>query len=505
MKNRLLLAGALVCSTFGSAISLIPAQGAGAADVQVTNCNDSGSGSLRQAVLDAQPGDIISFALSPSCSTIALTSGQIEISNSVTIDGPGGGALAVSGSNQSRVFQIDTGATVSISGLTIEDGSAADEGGGVLNNGDITLTDMSVSNNTMTGNGHGGGGIDNLGTLTLVNSTLTGNVASGGSGGGIADQGTATISDSTISGNSASIDGGGICCPGTMTLTDSTVSDNTASNGAGIENGGMLTVSNTTITGNSDVGGGGAIFTIGGSVTVTSSTLSGNSNEEGYGIIQDNCCSVTLSASIVANSTGGPDCAGVSDGGYNLADDTSCGLSSANHDLPATNPDLGPLQNNGGPTETLLPASGSPAIGVIPLGTTLNGIQVCPRTDQRGLASEGNCTMGAVEGGGGFQITTTSLPNATPGEAYGPVTLSTQGAGMSTPPHVTSIKWAGVSLPTWLTLSSAGVLSGSPSNKLHPKTRSIKVSATEVVRTVNGNTTVKTKTTVEATIPLTVT
>ena len=75
---------------------------------------------------------------------------------------------------------------------------------------------------------------------------------------------------------------------------------------------------------------------------------------------------------------------------------------------------------------------------------------------------------------------------------------------MSTPPHITSIKWAGVSLPTWLTLSSAGVLSGSPSKKLHAKTRSIKVSATETVVTVNGNTKVKTKTTVETTIPLTV-
>ena len=86
------------------------------------------------------------------------------------------------------------------------------------------------------------------------------------------------------------------------------------------------------------------------------------------------------------------------DDGYNIDDDGTCGLT-ATTSLSDTPAGLDPsgLQNNGGPTQTILPATGSPAIGAIPTGTTLNGVQVCPRTDQRGVASVGNCTIGAVE------------------------------------------------------------------------------------------------------------
>jgi hypothetical protein len=87
----------------------------------------------------------------------------------------------------------------------------------------------------------------------------------------------------------------------------------------------------------------------------------------------------------------------IRDGGYNLDDDDSCGFSPVNHSQSGVDPDLGPLQEDGGPTETLLPALTSPAVGVIPNPTTLNGVQVCPRVDQRGVASVGNCTIGAVE------------------------------------------------------------------------------------------------------------
>ena len=99
-------AGLLLLSTVFSGVT-IAAIPAGATTPVVSNCNDAGPGSLRQAVLDAKSGKTIVF--STSCTLIALTSGQIRIRNSLTIQGPGLGALAVSGSNQSRVFQFRPG------------------------------------------------------------------------------------------------------------------------------------------------------------------------------------------------------------------------------------------------------------------------------------------------------------------------------------------------------------------------------------------------------------
>ena len=106
-----------------------------------------------------------------------------------------------------------------------------------------------------------------------------------------------------------------------------------------------------------------------------------------------------MAATIVADSGTGLDCVGTTtDGGYSIDDDGSCGLSAANHSISdSTTLNLGPLANNGGPTETVLPADTSSAVGVIPPDTTLNDVEVCPRVDQRGVASSGDCTVGAVE------------------------------------------------------------------------------------------------------------
>ena len=131
---------------------------------------------------------------------------------------------------------------------------------------------------------------------------------------------------------------------------------------------------------------------------MTDSTLSGNSATYGGGGIVNDTGTVNVGATIVANSPSGDDClgSGIADQGYNIADDGSCGFT-ATASINGVNPLLGTLANNGGPTETLLPASTSPAVGAIPTGITLNGIPVCPRSDQRGVASVGNCTIGAVE------------------------------------------------------------------------------------------------------------
>jgi hypothetical protein len=160
----------------------------------VLNLNDSGPDSLRAAVAaaNANPGaDAIDFA---TTGTIALTTGQLEITDSLTINGPGAGALTVSGNDASRVFNI-TGSTtdVDIRDLTIAHG-ASDSGGGIYNAGTLTLTNSTLSNNAAYGYveldaydssyhifGGSGGGIYNAGTLDITGSTLSNNAAVGGS------------------------------------------------------------------------------------------------------------------------------------------------------------------------------------------------------------------------------------------------------------------------------------------------------------------------------------
>src|SRR5262245_36428232 len=151
----------------------------------VTNLNDSGAGSLRQAVLDANahPGpDVINFASGLS-GTITLTSGQLMIFGSVSINGPGSG-LTVSGNDASRVFSISApplfGRPVSISGLEITHGKAG-QGAGILNFGaSLTLDNVVLSNNVAqraSGEARGGGILNLAGKLTVANSTFTDNVA----------------------------------------------------------------------------------------------------------------------------------------------------------------------------------------------------------------------------------------------------------------------------------------------------------------------------------------
>ena len=167
------------------------------------------------------------------------------------------------------------------------------------------------------------------------------------------------------------------------------------------------------MSGNTANGGGvgGGIFNVS-TMTLNSSTVSGNTAGDGGGLV-NNAGSTTLDATIVAANTDtlslGPNCfvggGSVTSDGYNLTDDatgTACGLN-ASTDKVNVSPDLGPLADNGGPTLTQLPGAGSPAIGAIPSGTTLgtapSTVTVCPRTDQRGVASDPgfNCTIGAVE------------------------------------------------------------------------------------------------------------
>ena len=203
-----------------------------------------------------------------SGNTATYFGGGIENDGTLTITDS-----AISGNTATYSGGIENRGTLTITDSAIS-GNTADSGGGIENDGTLTITNSTISGNTA----HFGGGIYNDGTLTLTNSTISGNTANS-YGGGIENYGTLTITDSTVSGNTAnSFGGGGIDNIGTLTITDSAISGNTAnSSGGGISNSGSgtLTLTNSTITGNTANSFGGGISNWG-SGTLTNSTISGN-------------------------------------------------------------------------------------------------------------------------------------------------------------------------------------------------------------------------------------
>jgi len=284
--------------------------------ILVTNTNDSGPASLRNALAVAHNGDTIDAT--GVSGRILLTSGALQtnsfFNNNVRIIGPGAGKLAVDGNATSPVFEnFATGVT--ISGFTITQA----KGGAIIN--------------------HGGGG------LTLSNSSVVRNDASGSSGGGISNTGGVLIvRNCTISGNSA-LNGGGIY------------------NLGGILHTATLRISNSTLSGNHAFNGGAicsfAVHFARTSVSVKNCTISGNSATQGafiYGGAQ-------LRNTILNVGSSGQNIFGtVTSLGYNLASDNGGGFLTGPGDQINTNPMLGPLQHNGGPTLTHALLPGSPAI-----------------------------------------------------------------------------------------------------------------------------------------------
>ncbi len=234
----------------------------------VSNLNDSGSGSLRQAILEANENagdDTISFSNELN-GTITLTTGQLSITDSIIIDGPGANVLAISGNNASRILKIDPGTigTVSINGLALKNGfvTSGNGGGGIIiNSGTVTINEVLLSGNSAN-DGGGGGGIRKFGpgALTVSNSSLSANTAidefDQGDGGGIRiDQGKGklVIVNSTISGNKSANGGGLTFDDGSLIISSSTITGNTAINGGGgIHNGfnSILTIGNSIVAGN---------------------------------------------------------------------------------------------------------------------------------------------------------------------------------------------------------------------------------------------------------------
>jgi hypothetical protein len=288
----------------------------------VTNLLDSGLGSLRDAIATAAAGDTIDFQSNLSGS-ITLTSGQLTIDKDLTISGPGSSVIKVSGNLASRVFAV-TSSTVVIGGLTIADGrSPTDRGGGI----DSLLSNLTVTDSLLIGNsasGMGGGIMNEGGTpLTVINCTLTGNSAFDGAA--IWSNGPLTITDSILRGNSTSRDGfgGAISNFGNATLTSTTLSGNTASAGGGILNSnvGTLVLIDSTLSGNTALnttlgaGIGGGIYTEGGSVTATNCTFSGNSADRLGGGIENSFTTLTLTSCTLSGNSAGSVGGGIFGGG----------------------------------------------------------------------------------------------------------------------------------------------------------------------------------------------
>ncbi len=217
--------------------------------------------SLREAIAVAASGNTITFAAPLFDTTqIIRVNGQLLIAKNLIVTGSAANLLTVrniaANSLTSRVFQINSGFTVGLSGMTITGGNTNNVGGGISNGGTLTLTGVHLTNNV----GGGGGGIENSGTLTVINSTISNNtVNSSLRGGGIENTGTLTVTNSTISGNrvtSGSANGGGIWSAGvSVTITNCTITDNEAAGGAASASGifrfaGAITVRNTIIAAN---------------------------------------------------------------------------------------------------------------------------------------------------------------------------------------------------------------------------------------------------------------
>ena len=459
-----------------------------ATTVTVTNTNDSGPGSLRQALADANDHDTITFSVT---GTIGLTSGELLVNKVITISGPGAASLALDGNGNSRVFHIGSRRPVSISGLTITNGNGASGGGGAIWNdhGALTLNNCAVDfnrtaylaggiyndglngtatttilNSTVSGNfaSYAGGGIYNdasdggRATLTIMNSTINTNGAwyddipfGGGEGGGIYnDSGSLMITNSVVSNNHAGMDGpnfptgtgGGISNYGTLTITDSAITGNQVYLfGGGIYNDGTLAINNSTVSDNGAIGqhdgdpwgtGGGVVNS--GTLTITNSTLSGNGASLSGGGIEGTSTleNTILNANSPENILGG-----AVSRGYNLSSDDGGGYLNGPGDQINTDPMLGPLQDNGGSTLTHALLPGSPAIDAGNPNFTPP-----PFYDQRGLdfyrVRNGRIDKGSFE----VRAGSTPAPTSTPRPAPTPRPRATP-CPCPSPPHSLTMEW----------------------------------------------------------------
>jgi predicted outer membrane repeat protein len=319
----------------------------------------------------------------------------------LTIDGSGQ-SITIDGANSFSIFNAQTGVTLNLEFLTLAHGSA-DEGGAIFNQGTTTVTNCTFSGNTAIA----GGAIFTNGAMMITNSTFSSNQAAGG--------GAIELNN-----------------PSNVTITNSTFSDNQSGprgpfegpGGAIANDGGKLSVTNSTFFDNQAFGGegasglGGAIFNTldtetipftPATLTVTNSRFSGNKAEVSSpngGAIANFESTASLKGNILASSTPNNCNAAVTDAGYNISDDGSCGFTGTSIDNSTTlHLDPAGLRNNGGPTNTIALEPNSQAVDFIPVAECTDQSTPTPlplTTDQRGFPrpDPGNpnfCDVGAFE------------------------------------------------------------------------------------------------------------
>ena len=412
-NNRRFLPPAVVSLLF----SLLCAAHSRAATFTVTSLASFGPGSLAQAVLSANAAagpDEVVFTV-----TGTITTGDILVTDSLLVAGPGAGAITVSGNDLSRIFVVESPAMatidVTLSGLTLTRGRALFGGGAVMVVGENLTILNSVISDGRSGQGSdpifdGCGGNVSLdgGSLRIVNSALTGGMAegAGGSGGGnlCVFGGSLTLERTTLSGGFAALGGGLSLTNATATVLASTISGNSGGHGGGVYvDNSQIQFVNSTISGNEAFQTGGGIHTFSsqaGSIALRLTTVSDNTASSGGGNLhQDGSGSLfQIDHSIVAN--GAPADIDVTTGSYtasySLIEAPATLPASGSNNLLGVDPLLGPLAGNGGPTLTHLPLPGGP---VIDAGNP--AIPAPPATDQRGLARIAGpaVDLGSVEAG----------------------------------------------------------------------------------------------------------
>jgi predicted outer membrane repeat protein len=326
--------------------------------------------------------------------TTLTTEAEIVIAKDVILDG--GSDIILDGGNSHRMFTVEQNVNAELHGFQLVRGNdAREQAGGILNRGTLTLTDCVLSM-------HAAGGLDNVGTATVANCVVSDN-----EGKGITNRFEArlTLTDSTVSDNVSNEfgRGGGIWSDGLLLSSGNTISGNDArESGGGIYNSGELTLINTTVSGNSAGSTGGGIHTDDSTVVVTliNSTVVDNSSPEGTALWNAGSRPVSLSGNVIEGTCAGP--SAFASNGYNLeSPGDTCGLAEATDQTAVSTAalNLGPLEDNGGRTQTHALGSGSVAIDVIPTAMCLDADDEPLTIDQRGELRPGGtmCDAGAPE------------------------------------------------------------------------------------------------------------
>ena len=367
---------------------------------------------LQSAIANAGNGGTVT--LSCATPTTIAFSKPISITRDVALDASSSpAAIIITGDNKTQLF--DVRASLTLNSLTLEQGRSEAGAIEIDPTAALSMVHSTFSANSVTETS-ATAPIFNSGTLTVSDSTLSGNSAGGiGSGGAIYNSGMATVRNSRFSGNrvgGAWETGGAIFNNEGLIVSNSTFYNNSAGgDGGAISNAGRLEIANSTffnnsapaevaINGSLPAGLGGAIYNAYGRLAFTNSDFANNSAGQGGGI-NNKGGAMTATASIIVDNSGGncvaSDGFATIDKGYNLTgnDGSDCGLS-ASTDILNADPQLLPLADNGGLTQTMALSPKSPAIDVIPVSSG-----DCPKTDQRGAtrpdAGELFCDIGAYE------------------------------------------------------------------------------------------------------------